>query len=75
MKTLINVGGQQKCYGAGREIGGERERRTGGRRAGVCQGAYMHPGTMISKNGTLVTQYHREKTRIGRIGMLGADEE
>jgi len=51
------------------------ERRTGGRRAGVCQGAYMHPGTMISKNGTLVTQYHREKTRIGRIGMLGDDEE
>ena len=35
----------------------------------------MHSGITISKNGTPATQYHREKSRIGRIGMLGNDEE
>ena len=57
---------------SGRSEGSERKN---GGRVGVYQGVYMHPGTTISKNGTLVTQYHREKSRIGRIGMLGNDEE
>ena len=29
---------------------------------------------MISKNETLVTQCDREKSRMGRIGMLGNEE-
>lgn len=59
MKTLINVGGWQECYGA--EWGSEgSERKNGGRRIDVCQGAHVHSGTAISKDGTPVTQYHRE---------------
>jgi hypothetical protein len=58
---------------SGRSEGSER--KNGGRRACVCKGAYMHSGTTISKNGTPVTQYHRGKSQIGRIGMLGNDGE